>query len=54
MGSVMVYGSELWVDNKSQKTNYRQSKWTTYDIVQENQNWKEFPSRRNSFVENIG
>jgi hypothetical protein len=51
MGSVMVYGSELWVENKSQKTNYRQSKWTTYDIVQEDQNWKEFPLRKSGECE---
>jgi hypothetical protein len=40
----MVYGSELWVENKSKKS-YRQSKWTNYDVVQESQNWKEFPMR---------
>jgi hypothetical protein len=35
----MVYGSELWVENKSKKKkSYRQSKWTTYDVVQENKN----------------
>jgi hypothetical protein len=28
------------VENKSKKTSYRQSKWTTYDVVRENQNWK--------------
>jgi hypothetical protein len=44
--SVMVYSSELWVDNRSKKKSCRQSKGTTYDVVQENQNWKEFPMRK--------
>jgi hypothetical protein len=44
--SVMMYGSELWVENKSQKKSYRRSKWTTCDVVQGNQNWKEFPVRK--------
>jgi hypothetical protein len=28
------------------KKGYRQSKLTTYDAVQENENWKEFPMRK--------
>jgi hypothetical protein len=46
VGSAMMYGSELWVENESQKTSYRQSKWPTHDVVQENENWKEFPMRK--------
>jgi hypothetical protein len=35
---VMMYGSELWVENKSKKA--------TAVVVQENRNWKEFPMRK--------
>jgi hypothetical protein len=39
--------NELWVENKSEKKNScRQSKWTNYNVVQENKNWKEFPMRK--------
>jgi hypothetical protein len=42
----MVYGSELCVENKSKKkkTSYRQSKWTTYDVVQEKSQLERVPN----------
>jgi hypothetical protein len=38
--SVMMYGSQLWEENKRNKKCYRQLKWTTYDVVQKIKNGK--------------